>query len=226
VTNLASLPPKRQLPAGATILLWVLAVALLSIGATGLVVWRATSRVYDDATEAAQTVATAFQNALNLTPEIRVNSVVVIAATTPASELVTAKKQIRVRESSEQTWMHSKKTFVIEATFTARAGFDFQIPLCIQIDSRNLGLNADLPPPKILSVSMSDLRILQDENGLWNKLTAEDREKAFHSLEQKARDEFIGSDFLAKAANAGEAIIRETLDASAVQIGLPKSASP
>lgn len=219
-------PPPRRFPAGFSILLWVLAVALLSIGATGLVVWRATSRVYDDASGAAQTVATAFQKALNITPEVRVNSVVVIAATTPARELVTVKKQIRVRESSEQTWMHSTKTFVIEATFTAQAGFDFQIPLCIQIDSRNLGLNADLPPPKILSVSMSDLRILQDENGLWNKLTAKDRETAFQSLEQKARDQFLESDLLAKAALEGEAIVRQTLEASAVQIGQPKSASP
>lgn len=197
-------------------------MAFFTVLATALIIWMSVSRVYDDTAAAAQTVATAFQKTMNLTPEIRVNSVVVVAATTPARALITAEKQVRVRESTEQTWMHSTKTFVIEATFTAQAGFDFKIPLSIQIDSRNLGLTADLPPPTILSVSMSDLQILQDENGLWNKLTAADREKAFHSLEQKARDQFIESDLLAKAAFEGESIVRDALEASAVRIGQPK----
>lgn len=217
---------KKPLSGGLTVLLWVLALAFLSLGTTGLVIWMTASRVYDDATAAAHTVATTFQKTMNLTPEVRVNAVVVIAATTPARELITAKKQVRVRESTEQTWMHSTKTFVIEATFTAQAGFDFKIPLAVQIDPVHFGLTADLPPPKILSVSMSDLRILQDENGLWNKLTAADREKAFHSLEQKARDQFIGSDLLAKAAIEGESIVRESLEASALQIDQRETASP
>lgn len=201
-------------------------MALLSVAGTGLLIWVSTSRVYDDATAAAKTVAQTFEKTMNLTPEIRVNSVVVVAATTPARELVTAKKQLRVRESTEQTWMHSTKTFVIEATFTARAGFDFQIPLTIQLDPVQFGLKADLPPPKILSLSMSDLQILRDEDGLWNKLTAADREKAFQSLKEKAHDQFLESDLLAKAALEGESLVRESLEASAVQIEKPLTAAP
>lgn len=219
-------PEKKSLSGGLVVLLWVLALAILSIAATALIIGMTASQVFDDATAAAQTVATTFQKTMNLTPEIRVNAVVVIAATTPARELITAKKQVRIRNSTEQTWMHSTKTFVIEATFTAQAGFDFRIPLAIQIDPVHFGLTADLPPPKILSVSMSDLQILQDENGLWNKLTAADREKAFHALEQKARDQFIGSDLLAKAAIEGESIVREVLEASALQIDRPETAAP
>ena len=218
--------PRRSLSGGLTILLWVLVLAFLSVATTAFFIWASASRVYDDATAAAQTVATTFQKTMNLTPEVRVNSVVVIAATTPARELITAKKQIRVRESTVQTWMHSTKTFVIEATFTARAGFDFQIPLAVQIDPVHFALTADLPPPKILSVSMTDLQILQDENGLWNKLKAADREKAFHTLEQKARDQFLGSDLLAKAAMEGESIVREVLEASSNQIDPSKAAAP
>jgi hypothetical protein len=211
---------KRTLSGGLIVLLWILAVALLSAAFTGIVIWRSSSRVYEDASQAAKTVATAFQHSMNLTPEVRVNSVVVIEATTPAREWITARKQLRVRESLEHTWLHSTKTFEIEATYTAKAGFDFQIPLCIQVDSRNLGLTADLPPPKILSLSMSNLRILQDESGLWNKLNAADREKAFRSLKQKARGQFLESDLLAKASLEGEKLIREILEASAVEIGI------
>ena len=64
-------------------------------------------------------------------------------------------------------------------------------------------ISAELPPPKLLSLGMSDVRVLQDEDGFWNKLTAEDRQTAFRALEDKARKKIANSKLLPEARLRG-----------------------
>ena len=62
---------------------------------------------------------------------------------------------------------------------------------------------------------MGDVRVLQDEDGLWNKLTPQDREQAFRALEEKARGKFAELKLLPEARIEGEKRIRELLDKTA-----------
>jgi hypothetical protein len=189
----------------------LLAAALVTLAITGLLAWRTTLSITDHARELSQSVAATFKHALNLTPEVRINSVVVVEASKEVKELVILKKQALVQYRWSETWLHSTKQFEIEATFTAQAGFDLAEPFRVQIDPVTFNIEANLPPPTILSISMGDVRVLRDEDGLWNKLTPEDRTRAFHELERKARTQFVGSTLLAETRNAAEKSIREIL---------------
>lgn len=214
--------PLTQRPAeksGCAILFgWILLAAVATLLLTLVVSWRMSLLVTDETRRMAETVAETFQKTLNFTPEVRVDSVVIMAASAPVLELVTVKKQALVRHTWTHTWLHSTKTLEVEATFTARAGFDLQDPLRIQIDPNTKWFSAQLPPVKLLALEMGDIRIPRDEDGLWNKLTPEDREQALRGLEKKARHQFARSAILAEARLAGEERIREVLAKSGVQI--------
>lgn len=201
-----------------TIVVSVLVAAVVTLALTLLVLWRMAAMVTDETRDMAKAIAENFQKTLNFTPEVRVDSVVIVAASTPAFELVTLKKQVLVRHSWSNTWLHSTKNLEIEATFTAAAGFDLNDPLRIQINPETKWFSAQLPQPKILSIGMGDVRVLRDEDGLWNKLTEQDRQEAFRALEKKARAEFASSNILAEAGLEGEKRVREVLEQSSRQI--------
>jgi hypothetical protein len=143
---------------------------------------------------------------------------VVVAASTPVAELVVLEKKALVRHSWSQTWLHSTKNFEIEATFTAKAGFDLSEPFRINIDPVTYNIETNLPSPRILSLGMSDVRVLRDEDGLWNKLTAEDRQQAFQALEKQAKRQFADSPLLAETRLEAEKRLREILASSGRKI--------
>ena len=157
------------------------------------------AEVTQEARRMAESLASDFDQAFQFTPQISVDSVVVIAANTPVLELVTTHRELLVRHRWSHTWLHSTKNLEVEATFTAKAGFDLKEPFRINIDPRTGYISAELPPPKLLSMGMSDVRVLQDEDGFWNKLTAEDRQTAFRALEDKARKKISNSKLLPEA---------------------------
>lgn len=191
---------------------WVIVAALLTIALTLLLFWRMSTEVTQDARRLAESLATDFDRAFQFTPRISVDSVVVVAESTPVLELVVAQRQMLVRHRWTHTWLHSTKNLELEATFTAKAGFDLTEPFRINIDPRSGSISADLPPPKLLSLGMSEVRVLRDEDGLWNKLTVEDRQVAFRALEEKARERFAKSSFLAEAGMEAEKQVRALLD--------------
>jgi len=164
-----------------------------------LIFWRTTGSDCWKAYRQAREVAAKCEQVLNFTPEIRIDSHVVVAATTPKFEIVTVQKQALLRHAWSHSWLHSTKTFDIEATFTAKAGYDLGSFSHIQIDSRTGAISTYITQPKILTLEMSDIRILADEDGLWNKLTPEDRREAFRDLEKEARKNFEASDLLEAA---------------------------
>lgn len=160
------------------------------------------------AVEAGNRVHAEFQKILNLTPRITANQAVIFSQNTPVLELVTVERSSLVRHRADETWLHSTKTFEIEATFSARAGFNLRDLFTVNIPKGGRMAEVQLPRPKILSIGMSDLRVLRDEDGLWNTLTAKDREKALRTLERTAKAEFLKTDILEAARTAAEAQIR------------------
>jgi Protein of unknown function (DUF4230) len=206
-----------------SILGWVILAAALTVLLTLLLFWRMGAEVTQEARRMAESLASDFDRALQFTPQISVDSVVVIAANTPVLELVTLQRELLVRHRWSHTWLHSTKNLEVEATFTAKAGFDLKEPFRINIDPRTGYISAELPPPKLLSMGMNDVRVLQDEDGFWNKLTAEDREMAFRALEEKARKKIAKSKLLPEARLQAEKQIRELIDKTRDATSLPKA---
>jgi len=205
--------PLKPRPSG-----WLIALCLLVLAVVLFVgaIWWESVRLANEARDTARSVAAEFQKAFNFTPEVRVNTRVIVAATTPALELVTVQKQMVVTQALSDTWLHSTKNFEIEAVFTARAGFDLTAPFRLQINSHTHAVSMELPPPKLLSLSMGDIRILRDEDGLWNKITSADREQAMRNLEQKAREQFLQTALLKEARQEGEKRLKGLLGGNQV----------
>lgn len=186
----------------------LLAVILAAV----LVFWRATGSDWWKAFQQARELRAKWEKVLNFTPEIQIDSRVVIAANVPKFEVVTVQKQAVLRYAWSHSWLHSTKVFDIEATFTARAGYDFGNFSHINIDSRKGSITIQLPNPKILTIGMGDVKILADEDGLWNRLTPEDRREAFRELEKEARKNFEASDLLEAARMEMEKRVRQATE--------------
>ncbi|HEY5812759.1 MAG TPA: hypothetical protein VIT23_08905, partial [Terrimicrobiaceae bacterium] len=129
-------PPKDKRSGLLSVLGWALVAAALTVALTLLLFWRMGAEVTQQARELAKSLAADFDRTLKFTPQITVDSVVIIAGHTPVMELVTAQRQAMVRNRWTHTWLHSTKSVELEATFTAKAGFDLTQPFRVNIDPR------------------------------------------------------------------------------------------
>ncbi len=85
----------------------------------------------------------AFIDIAHLQPRITINDRVYMEQTTPASELVVLSRRIEVEHELVHTWVGSSKRIKLHGTFIAKAGFDLQQGLSINIQpGRNHGADA------------------------------------------------------------------------------------
>ena len=82
------------------------------------------------------------------------------------------------------------------------------------------------PIAKLLSIGMSDVRVIRDEDGLWNKLTPQDREEAFRALEKEAEKKFANSNLVSESLYAGEKRIQEVLKDSGARLKIEAAKQP
>lgn len=182
--------------------------ALLTVGACWFI-WVWTLAPMDRALKAANAMQAEFIAAMNMTPRITVEHAIVFAQTSPTLELVTATRDALAQHRLSETWMHSTKEFEIEARFTARAGFALRDPFVINVPLGSKKIEISLPRAKILAMDMADFRILRDEDGLWNKLTGKDRERAIRALQRTARKDFENTDLLGAATAEAQRRVSE-----------------
>ncbi|MCK9588577.1 MAG: DUF4230 domain-containing protein [Terrimicrobiaceae bacterium] len=188
--------------------LTILGAALGTIMATSAA-WIFLLNPVRQAVQTGNEIRARFVEFLNLTPRITADNAVLFAQDTPTLELVTVRRPALVRHRFEESWLRSTKTFEIEAPFTARAGFHLRDAITVNIPRGGRAAEVRLPGAKILSIEMGDIRILRDEDGLWNRLTARDREKAMRTLAKTAKAEFLQTDILKTATEEAERQIRE-----------------
>jgi hypothetical protein len=192
--------------------LWFLLIAVLAFGLVVVVIFFFANRATAEIRAIGEDVAARFEAAFNIRPEVRVDGLVIIEAQTPVLELATASRKMVVRHRWTHTHLYSTKVLEIEAPFTAKAGFNLEEPFRIRIDPHTRIVSTDLPKPQILSTEMGEIKILRDEDGLWNKLTAADREEAFKALRDQAKKQFDETTLLNEARMEAETRIRELLD--------------
>jgi len=131
----------------------------------------------------AQSVAAAFNTLLNFTPQVTVQNIIIVEETRPASDLITARKDVHITHKIKDEWLHSKKEFEISGVFVATAGFDLTNKRCkLSIDGNPPHIVARFPKAKILAVTMKSFEIIKDEDGIFNKIKPEERESAIRQL--------------------------------------------
>jgi uncharacterized protein DUF4230 len=131
-------------------------------------------------------VRAAFIDIAHLQPRITINNRVYLEQTTPVSELVVLARRIEVEHEFLHTWVGSSKRVKLHGTFIAKAGFDLQQNL--SIDIRPEEIVVQLPNAQILGVEQEQVDVLAFENGLWNRISGADVQSELSILPQLARE--------------------------------------
>ncbi len=127
----------------------------------------------------------AFIDIANLQPRITINNRVYMEQTKPVSELAIVSRRIEVEHEFLHTWVGSSKRVKLHGTFVAKAGFDLQQNLSIDIRPKETIIQ--LPHAQILGVDQEQVDVLAFENGLWNRISGQDLQDELSMLPQLAR---------------------------------------
>jgi hypothetical protein len=146
---------------------------------------RTTHQSVDEAERIAGDIKNAFIDIAHLQPRITINNRVYVEQTTPVSELVVLSRRIEVEHEFLHTWVGSSKRVKLHGTFIAKAGFDLQQNL--SIDIRPEEIVVQLPHAQILGAEQQQLDVLAFENGLWNRISGADVQSELSILPQLAR---------------------------------------
>lgn len=167
------------------------------------------------ARQVAEQIRAEFAKAFQFEPEIQIRSRTYLGQTRAILELATARKEIRERHRLEHEWLGSVKVFELEGRFLARAGFDLAEPIAIQVDESQKEIRVRLPAARLLGLELAGIRVLADEDGWWNKLTAKDREIALADLQTEARRKISETALTAEATRNFETLTREIFSRAA-----------
>jgi hypothetical protein len=154
-------------------------------------------------------VRAAFFDVAHLQPRITINNRVYMEQTTPVSELVVLSRRIEVEHELLHTWVGSSKRVKLHGTFIAKAGFDLQHNL--SIDVRPNEIVVQLPHARILGIEQEQVDVLAFENGLWNRISGEDMQSELAILPQLAREKAAENGLPAEAERALQHQIEERI---------------
>jgi hypothetical protein len=142
-------------------------------------------------------VRDAFVDVTQLQPRVTINNRIYLEKTTATAQLAILSRQIEVEHELLHTWAGSTKRVKLHATFQAKAGFDLQTD--VAVDLRPDEIAVSLPHATILGVEQTQVDVLAFENGFWNKISAEDLESQLAILPDLARQKATESGILEEA---------------------------
>src|SRR5256714_3029943 len=145
---------------------------------------RATKQSTTELERLGRDLRAAFVDIAHLQPRITINNRVYMEQTAPVSELIVLSRRIEVEHEFLHTWVGSSKRVKLHGNFIAKAGFDLQEGL--SIDVRPEQITVQLPHAQILGVEQQQLDVLAFENGLWNRISAQDLQSELSVLPQLA----------------------------------------
>jgi hypothetical protein len=141
-------------------------------------------------------------------PVVTVTNRVVVQETRSIAELATASKTLSVESSYTHDWMGSTKILTLNGQFLAKAGFDLNSGFRVNVQDQPRRIQIVLPPPKLLSCEMTSAGTVSEENGWWNRISAEDRDADWNQLREEARKEAAVSSLIFDARREIEARLR------------------
>jgi uncharacterized protein DUF4230 len=135
-----------------------------------------------------------------LKPRVTINNRIYLEKTTATAQLAILSRQVEVEHEFQHTWAGSTKRVKLHGTFLAKAGFDLQQDVAVDLHPDEIAIS--LPPATILGVEQKQVDVLAFENGFWNKISAADLESQLAVLPELARQKAAESGVLPEAENA------------------------
>src|SRR4051812_47920178 len=146
-----------------------------------------------------------------LQPRVTMNNRVYLERTTATAQLAILSRQVEVEQEFQHTWAGSTKRVKLHGTFTAKAGFDLQNDVAVELHPDEISIS--LPHATILGVEQKQVEVLAFENGFWNRISAADIESQLATLPELARQKAAESGFLAEAETALQAQLNDRVHA-------------
>jgi len=146
-----------------------------------------------------------------LQPRVTVKNRVYLERTTATAQLAILSRQVEVEHEFQHTWAGSTKRVKLHGTFTAKAGFDLQHDVAVELRPDEISIS--LPRASILGVEQKQVDVLAFENGFWNRISAADIESQLAVLPDLARQKATESGILAEAETALQTQLNERVHA-------------
>ena len=150
-----------------------------------------------EAERVAADVKDAFVSIAHLQPRITVNDRVYLEQTTPTSEFAVVSRRVEVEHEFLHSWLGSSKRVKLHGTFAVKAGFDLRQGLAV--DVRPGEIIIQVPHAQLLGIEQEHLDVLAFENGLWNRISADDVQNELSILPQLAREKALASNLPGEA---------------------------
>ena len=186
-------PPRksRALPRGLAI-----AVIILALAGGAWIILDKLAKLPGEAggevARAAGAMARVVKEALTIEPKVVVSSTVIHEGAKGAFEVALAEQQMTHDLRYETTWLGSTKVLHARGRFTVKAGYNLADGQWFVEQKPDGNWLVNLPDPVVLSCELKEITMVEDDDGMWNKLSKEDRSQAHQQLLSEAR---------AKAAN-------------------------
>ncbi|MDP9004643.1 MAG: DUF4230 domain-containing protein [Verrucomicrobiota bacterium] len=213
--NPESSPPRRRFS-------WPLAFTLIFLIIAGLIAliflrlesWpaRTASQGTTELERLGRDVRDAFVDIAHLQPRVLINNRVYLEKTMATAELTLLSRQIEVEHELLHTWAGSTKRVKLHGSFIAKAGFDLQQD--VTVDLRDDEIAVRLPHASLLGLDLKQTEVLAFENGFWNRISAADLENELATLPELARQKANESGMLAEAEIALQKQLQERVHAS------------
>jgi hypothetical protein len=172
---------------------------------------RAPSEAANKWHDVARKIGKDFDDVFNFRPRVTSGGITLLNEKAAIKELSTTERRYEHTYYWESIWMGSKKRIELKGNYVAKAGYDLSQPFSIDIAEDGTSIRAQMPPARIHSMEQIDMKIIKDENGLWNKIKPAEREKAINALMRDARKTLEQSDILEEADKAFMTQLEETV---------------
>ncbi len=146
-----------------------------------------------------------------LKPRVTVNNRIYLERTTATAQLAILSRQVEVEHEMLHTWAGSTKRVKLHGTFIAKAGFDLQQDVAVDLQGDAIAIS--LPHATILGVEQKQVEVLAFENGFWNRISAADVEAELATLPDLARQKAAESGILAEAETALQTQLNDRIHA-------------
>ena len=130
---------------------------------------------------------------------------VVVEQVRSVAQLVTSETTVRDVVVYQNRHLGSTKRSLVVVTGKVMAGIDLDAGTRVNLDHRDRRVRVVLPPAKVLSIEVTQLRTYDERSGLWNPFRPADRDTIYHLARAQLAS---AAGELGVAAHAEESAIR------------------
>jgi hypothetical protein len=159
-------------------------------------------RVAENTYGAARAISQDLKEAFRFSPEVHVNNTVILQEQHDIMELSMVSQKFRHEYDWTNTWMGSTKKIAITGTFEAKAGFDLDKKIAVDIRGEKAFIF--LPHAQLLSLTPQHDVAFRDESGVWNWVNEQDRSDAMNAFTKDAQNIASTAQFINRAEAAFE----------------------